>query len=203
MWFNRHTTDRNYSGEQTVNFESPVPFSKCLRAKIYCNMNVHFDPQGCQTQLLKESEPFLLSLGSWTRRYLLSFGRSIVFSALYAHFYRKSVIISTLISNTFPHSLLYCVCQSNMLHTARWLNTPRNADSNSKGPLMKLMMFGKALSCLRTTNAFFQLDNKVAVTPPESFILPKSRLRRRRQLHTSREMMAASKKAIFFNLFLF
>ena len=33
-------------------------FSKCLRAKIYCNMNVHFDPQGCQTLLLKESELF-------------------------------------------------------------------------------------------------------------------------------------------------
>ena len=41
-------------------------FSKCLRAKIYCNMNVHFDPQGCQTLLLKESELFFLSLGSWT-----------------------------------------------------------------------------------------------------------------------------------------
>ena len=41
-------------------------FSKCLRAKIYCNMNGHFDPQGCQTLLLKESEPFFLSLGSWT-----------------------------------------------------------------------------------------------------------------------------------------
>ena len=66
MWFNRPTTDGNYSGEQKVGFESPVPFSKCLRAKIYCNMNVHFDPQGCQTLLLKESEPFLLSLGSWT-----------------------------------------------------------------------------------------------------------------------------------------
>ena len=66
MWFNRPTTDRNYSGEQKVNFESPVPFSKCLRAKIYCNMNVHFDQQGCQTLLLKESEAFLLSLGSWT-----------------------------------------------------------------------------------------------------------------------------------------
>ena len=66
MWLNRPTTDRNYSGEQKVSFESPVPFSKCLRAKIYCNMNVHFDPQGCQTLLLKESEPFLLSLGSWT-----------------------------------------------------------------------------------------------------------------------------------------
>ena len=66
MWFNRPTTDRNYSGEQKVSFESPVPFSKCLRAKIYFNMNVHFDPQGCQTLLLKESEPFLLSLGSWT-----------------------------------------------------------------------------------------------------------------------------------------
>ena len=65
-WFNRPTTDRNYSGEQKVNFESPVPFSKCLRAKIYCSMNVHFDPQGCHTLLLKESEPFLLSLGSWT-----------------------------------------------------------------------------------------------------------------------------------------
>ena len=41
-------------------------FSKCLRAKIYCNMNVHFDPQGCQTLLLKESELFFLLLGSWT-----------------------------------------------------------------------------------------------------------------------------------------
>ena len=66
LWLNRPTTDRNYSGEQKVSFESPVPFSKCLRAKIYCNMNVHFDPQGCQTLLLKESELFLLSLGSWT-----------------------------------------------------------------------------------------------------------------------------------------
>ena len=28
-------------------------------------MNVYFDPQGCQTLLLKESE-LLLSLGSWT-----------------------------------------------------------------------------------------------------------------------------------------
>ena len=65
LWFNRPTTGRNYSGEQKVSFESPVPFSKCLRAKIYCNMNVHFDPQGCL--LLKESEPFLLSLGSWTK----------------------------------------------------------------------------------------------------------------------------------------
>ena len=66
MWFNRPTTGRNYSGEQKVNFASPVPFPKCLRAKIYCNINVHFDPQGCQTLLLKESEPFILSLGSWT-----------------------------------------------------------------------------------------------------------------------------------------
>ena len=65
--FNRPTTDRNYSGEQKVSFESPVLFSKCLRAKIYCNMNGHFDPQGCQTLLLKESELFLLSLGSWTK----------------------------------------------------------------------------------------------------------------------------------------
>ena len=66
MWFNRPTTDRNYSGEQKVSFKYPVPFSKCLRAIIYCNMNVHFDPQGCQTLLLKGSEPFILSLGSWT-----------------------------------------------------------------------------------------------------------------------------------------
>ena len=71
MWFNRHTTDRNYSGEQKVNFESPVPFSKCLRARSYSNINVHFDPQGCQTLLLKESEPFLLSLGSWTKGFFL------------------------------------------------------------------------------------------------------------------------------------
>ena len=41
-------------------------FSKCLRAKIYCNMNVHFGPQDCQTLLLKESELVFLSLGSWT-----------------------------------------------------------------------------------------------------------------------------------------
>ena len=43
-----------------------MPFSKCLRAKIYSNMNVYFDPQGCQTLLLKESDPLLFSLGSWT-----------------------------------------------------------------------------------------------------------------------------------------
>ena len=41
-------------------------FSKCLRAKIYSNMNGHFDPQGCQTLLLKESEHFFLSFGLWT-----------------------------------------------------------------------------------------------------------------------------------------
>ena len=35
-------------------------FSKCLRAKIYCNMNGHFDAQGCQTLLLKESELFFI-----------------------------------------------------------------------------------------------------------------------------------------------
>ena len=44
-----------------------MPFSKCLRAKIYGNMNVYFDPQGCQTLLLKESNPLLFSLGSWTK----------------------------------------------------------------------------------------------------------------------------------------
>ena len=77
MWLNRPTLNRNYSGEQKVNFESPVPFSKCLRAKIYCAMNVHFDPQGCHTLLLKESELFLLSLGSWTR------SRYRVFSTLH------------------------------------------------------------------------------------------------------------------------
>ena len=66
MWFNRPITGRNDSGEQQVNFESPVPFSKYLRAKIYSTMNVYFDPQGCQTLLLKEGEPLLLSLGFWT-----------------------------------------------------------------------------------------------------------------------------------------
>ena len=66
MWFNRPITGRNYSGEQKVNFESPVPFEKCLRAKIYSNINVYFDPQGCQALLLKESEPLLFPLGSWT-----------------------------------------------------------------------------------------------------------------------------------------
>ena len=60
MWFNRPTTGENYSGEQKVNCGSPVLFSKCLRAKIYSNTNIHFDP------LLKESEPVLSSLGSWT-----------------------------------------------------------------------------------------------------------------------------------------
>ena len=45
-----------------------MPFSKCLRAKIYSNMNVYFDPQGCQTLLLKESDPLFFSLGSWTNR---------------------------------------------------------------------------------------------------------------------------------------
>ena len=43
-----------------------MPFLTCLRAKIYSNMNVYFDPQGCQTLLLKESDPLLFSLGSWT-----------------------------------------------------------------------------------------------------------------------------------------
>ena len=64
MCLNTHC--RNYSGEQKVNFESPVPFSKCLRAKIYSNMNVYYDAKGCQTLLLKESEPLLFTLGSWT-----------------------------------------------------------------------------------------------------------------------------------------
>ena len=45
-----------------------MPFSKCLRAKIYSNMHVYFDQQGCQTLLLKESDPLLFSLGSWTRK---------------------------------------------------------------------------------------------------------------------------------------
>ena len=58
MWFKRPTTGRNYSGESKVNFESPGPFSKFLRAKIYSNINAYFDPQGCQTLLLKENELF-------------------------------------------------------------------------------------------------------------------------------------------------
>ena len=60
------TTGRNYSGGQRVNFESTVSFSKCLRAKIYSNVNVYFDAQSCQTLLLKESDPLLFCLGSWT-----------------------------------------------------------------------------------------------------------------------------------------
>ena len=82
---NRPSTDRNYSGEQKVSFESPVLFSKCLRAKIYCNMNVHFDPQGCQTLLLKESELYFLSLGSWTKGEKVSLKLSYMFwsSVLY------------------------------------------------------------------------------------------------------------------------
>ena len=54
-----------------------MPFSKCLRAKKYSNMNVYFDPQGCQTLLLKESDPFLFPLGSWTMVYSLGLERVI------------------------------------------------------------------------------------------------------------------------------
>ena len=54
-----------------------MPFSKCLRAKIYSNMIVYFDPQGCQTLLLKESDPLLFSLGSWTIIPLISIAFSI------------------------------------------------------------------------------------------------------------------------------
>ena len=62
MCLNRPTHGRNYSGEQKVNFESPVPFSKCLWAKIYSNMNVYYDPKSCQTLLFKESEPLFFLL---------------------------------------------------------------------------------------------------------------------------------------------
>ena len=68
MCLNRPTPDRNYLGEQKVNFKSPVPFSKCLRAKIFSNMNVYFDPKGCQTLLLKESESLFFTLGSRTKK---------------------------------------------------------------------------------------------------------------------------------------
>ena len=37
-----------------------MPFSKCLRAKIYSNLNVDFGAQGCQTLLSKESEHLFL-----------------------------------------------------------------------------------------------------------------------------------------------
>ena len=63
MWFNRPNAGREYSGEQKVNFEFPVLLMKCLRAKIYSNMSVYFDPQGCQSLLLKESEPHLFFFG--------------------------------------------------------------------------------------------------------------------------------------------
>ena len=66
MWCNRPTTGRNYSGEQKVKFESPVPFSESLRTTIYSNMNVYLNPKGCQTLLLKESESHLFSFGLWT-----------------------------------------------------------------------------------------------------------------------------------------
>ena len=64
-----------------------MPFSKCLRAKIYSNMNVHFDPQGCQTLLLKESDPLLFSLGSWTMSEMtrLSLIRSSLEMYMYIH----------------------------------------------------------------------------------------------------------------------
>ena len=35
-----------------------MPFSKCLRAKICSNINVYFDPLGCQTLLLKRATLF-------------------------------------------------------------------------------------------------------------------------------------------------
>ena len=50
-----------------------MPFSKCLRATIYSNMNVYFDLQGCQTLLLKESDPLLYSLGSRTIHLCMDF----------------------------------------------------------------------------------------------------------------------------------
>ena len=53
MCLNRPTHGRNYSGEQKVNFESPVPFSKCLRAKIYSNMNVYYDPKRLPNSTIK------------------------------------------------------------------------------------------------------------------------------------------------------
>ena len=58
VWFKSRITGRNFSGEQKVKFESPVPFSKCFRAKMYGNMHVYVDPQGCQNLLSKDSEHF-------------------------------------------------------------------------------------------------------------------------------------------------
>ena len=68
-----------------------MPFSKCLRAKKYSNMNVYFDPQGCQTLLLKESDPLLFPLGSWTinkgktGKPSFSYDRTLVARTLMAH----------------------------------------------------------------------------------------------------------------------
>ena len=43
MWSNTPTTGTNYSGEQKVDFDAPVPFSKCLRAQcICCSPSINF-----------------------------------------------------------------------------------------------------------------------------------------------------------------
>ena len=57
-------------------------FSKCLRAKIYCNMNVHFDPQGCQTLLLKERELFFYL---WAPGLLILLIQRFFFSFMFAY----------------------------------------------------------------------------------------------------------------------
>ena len=66
-------------------------FSKCLRAKIYSNMNVYFDPQDCQTLLLKESDPLLFSLGSWTKslKEIIRFEHTFLKTIIY-HEFRKN-----------------------------------------------------------------------------------------------------------------
>ena len=76
---------------------SPVPFSKCLRAKIYSNMNVYFDTQGCQTLLLKESDPLLFSLLTT---------KSIKRNCFYNHHVIKHLLTFVLVNNI---QLLTCV----------------------------------------------------------------------------------------------
>ena len=59
-----------------------MPFSKCLRAKIYSNLNVYFDPKCCQSLLLKESDLLLFSLGSWTIPVFVQFSFFLYFELM-------------------------------------------------------------------------------------------------------------------------
>ena len=109
MCLNRPTYGRNYSGEQKVNFEPPVPFSKCLRAKIYSNTNVFFDSKGCQTLLLKESEPLLFTLGSWTIRLVFRLVKSYARQASHKTKYSENWLEISLSRPQHHHRFYKCL----------------------------------------------------------------------------------------------